>query len=390
MNDQARYHHGQVIRTFRQKAGLTIAALAEQWPSGPVSWRYVQRVETGEKQIADQQTLRSLSKILDIPLWHFGLSEYNPFQSADLPGHGERLFTETMNMIDQMIDQTWFMRRVAPAPETEKSIRRLLSLFEHFMKHLLPPSQLEKHFLRSFAQVQRLRAIMLIERRQYPKALRTFEIMQQIAQQLDEPATLALAHMGIGTELERAGRVQEAIDQLEAARDLSFRCNRQVAAIVNAYLARAYASDRDDAHFQRSIDTAQSIAEGLGDHYGDGTDHIHHRLSGILAERSYGYLQIGQPQKTLEMRDTIMGQIEINQNTWLYAWMPLDWARAHLALGNIEASVTAGHEFLHRAEILQSPHATHQALVLLQEIEREGHGKEMIVQAFRNELEMQP
>ena len=390
MNEQTNYHHGQVIRTFRQKAGLTIAALAEQWPSGSVSWRYVQRVESGEKQIADQQMLRSLSKILDIPLWHFGLSEYDPFETDALPGHGERLFTETMDIIDQVIDQTWFMRRVAPAPETEKSIRRLLTLFEHFLKHLPPPSQLEKRFLRSFAQVQRLRAIMLIERRQYSKALRGFEIMHQIAMQLGEPATLALAHMGIGTELERAGRVQEAIDQLEAARDLSFQCSRQVAAIVNAYLARAYASDHDAAHFQRAIDTAQSIAEGLGDRYGDGTDHIHHRMSGILAERSYGYLQVGQPQKTLDLRDTITGQIEINRNAWLFAWLPLDWARAYLALGDIESSVTQGREFLLRAEILQSPHATYQADILLQKMEHEGYGKEMIVQAFRNEMEMQP
>lgn len=41
--------------------------------------RYAQDVEAGVNHITDQTTLCKLGEILDIPLWKFGLSEYDPF-----------------------------------------------------------------------------------------------------------------------------------------------------------------------------------------------------------------------------------------------------------------------------------------------------------------------
>src|SRR5690348_7399927 len=180
---------------------------------------------------------------------------------------------------------------------------------------------------------------MLIERQHYGSALLAFHEMLRVAERLGEPAAIALALMGIGTELERAGRQREAVDRLEQARDASFGASRQVAALVNAYLARAYASANEPLRFQRAIDTAQTIATHLGAAYGDGQDYVFHRLSGILAERSYGYLEIGEPKQVLAMRDEITAQIDVTHNAWLHAWIPLDWARAYLMLGEVEESV---------------------------------------------------
>ena len=55
------YHYGQIIRLFRIQRGLSVSKLAELWPSGAVDPRYVQRVESGEKHIKDNDTLRQLS-----------------------------------------------------------------------------------------------------------------------------------------------------------------------------------------------------------------------------------------------------------------------------------------------------------------------------------------
>ena len=85
------YHHGQTIKEHRLKRGMSQATLAEYWPGGAKTIRYVQYIEAGEKHIDDQQTLRALSDILEIPLWRFGLSEYNPFSPQNLPGRGERM-----------------------------------------------------------------------------------------------------------------------------------------------------------------------------------------------------------------------------------------------------------------------------------------------------------
>jgi len=86
---------------------------------------------------------------------------------------------------------------------------------------------------------------------------------------------------------------------------------RRVAPLPYAYPARAYASNEQPAQFKRAIDTAQKIARDIKMYYGDGTDFVFHSISGILAERSYGYLEIKEPEKTLEMKDEIKRQIAV-------------------------------------------------------------------------------
>src|SRR2546421_11148275 len=45
------YHHGQMIREYRLKRGMSQTALAEYWPGGPKNTRYIQYIESGERQV---------------------------------------------------------------------------------------------------------------------------------------------------------------------------------------------------------------------------------------------------------------------------------------------------------------------------------------------------
>jgi transcriptional regulator with XRE-family HTH domain len=65
MNVPNDYHHGQTIREFRKERGMTLAELAEHWPAGSVSTRYIQGVESGEKHITDQDMLRATFRELE-------------------------------------------------------------------------------------------------------------------------------------------------------------------------------------------------------------------------------------------------------------------------------------------------------------------------------------
>ena len=140
------YHYGQTIKAYRQKGGMSQATLAEYWPGHPVNIRYVQFVETGKRTIVDQDTLRQLSHLLNIPLWQFGLSEYNPFTPQDLPGRGEHLFQETLDTAEHLIQKTWYLRRIAPISEAEESAQYLSSLFQNFLTSQPPSSVLEPRF----------------------------------------------------------------------------------------------------------------------------------------------------------------------------------------------------------------------------------------------------
>jgi hypothetical protein len=108
-----------------------------------------------------------------------------------------------------------------------------------------------------------------------------------------------------------------------------------------------------------------------------------------LAERSYGYIEIGEPTKTLDMRPEVAAQIDVTHNTWLHAWIPADYARAYLQLDEVEASVQEGRTFLERTLRLQSPHAISRAYGHLTALKTAGYGEVRAVQEFRAELRAQ-
>src|SRR5260370_27871038 len=90
------YHHGTTIKEFRLLRKMTKEDLAAHWPRSNGSMgvlpRYIQDVEYGKKHIDDPTTLRRLATLLRIPLWRFGLAEYDPFHPHDLPGRGNSLY----------------------------------------------------------------------------------------------------------------------------------------------------------------------------------------------------------------------------------------------------------------------------------------------------------
>ncbi len=109
-------------------------------------------------------------------------------------------------------------------------------------------------------------------------------------------------------------------------------------------------------------------------------------MSGVLAERSYGYLEIGKPEMTLAMKDEIMLQIRLDHNTRLETWIFLDWARAYLMLHEVEESVKAAQEFLRRSSTLQSDHALRRVCEYLKDLEDAGYADVQVVRDFREEL----
>jgi tetratricopeptide (TPR) repeat protein len=271
-------------------------------------------------------------------------------------------------------------------PYVEDAVNDLNRLFDYLHTNTPPPVRLDKRFQMLYAQVLRLNAVIDVEHQRYEDALNTFRRMHEIAKAIDHPATLAMSYLNIGTELERMGKQEEAIEYLELARDESFRASKHIMVVTNAYLARAYASDGQKVKFERAIGVALRTARSV-ERYGDGTDFVFHSLSGVLAEKSYGHLEIGEPAETLAMQEEIKSQIALEANIWLDAWIPLDWARAYLMLGQVDKSVEAGQEFFRKAKLLKSPHAKSRAYRLLNTIEAAGYGGVQAVKDFRHMLD---
>nr|BBH91775.1 hypothetical protein KTC_65260 [Thermosporothrix sp. COM3] len=391
MEERKTYHHGLTIKEFREKRNMSQSKLAALWPrqdgSYGVSLQYVQAVEYGKKRVEDMGTLRALCKLLDIPHWRFGLSEYDPFDPESLPGKGVRLYTETLEVVEHWIERTEFLYRTSPLPEAARDVYYLQKLFDHFVREYPPTLGQQKLFLRLFAQVKNLEGVILLGNGEYEAAKRTFEAMLEIAEQLHElgdPTMRAHALLTVGTEYERANKKHDAVSYLEEARDVTFSTSKNVAAYVHSYLARAYAGAKDLYHFEKAIETAEQLARSVN--YGDGTDFVYHPLSGILAEKSYGYLQLKNPRAVLDLRDIIEQQIEKEQNRRLHAWIPYDWAKANLLLGNVEQAVEEARAFYRRSQAMQSQHAFNRALSFAALLKKR-YGNVPEVRGFWSEIE---
>lgn len=363
-------HYGTLVRESREKQCMTQAQLAAVWPKDDggvgVSVGFVQLVEAGRKTINSERTKRGLCDILCVEPWRFGLADFDPDNPLWVP-QNKRLLDQTLEFAEYSIKRFEDSYRTASLPAAAADAKQLHTLFEYIRHHQPPSIQNEKRFLRLYAQSLSLDSLVFIGYEQYGEALKTFRMMHSVAEQLGEPTWIAHSLLAIGIELHRAGyllrqagdtttwvtHLNEAIKYLEQARDVTFSTSKNVAAYVHAYLARAYGSVGDKYRFEQAIDTARKLAPA---NYGDGTDFVYHRLSGILAEKSYGFLDLGQPEKTLAMKEEIEKQIQADDNTRLAAWIHLDWAKAYQMQGKIEESVQEGRNILEKTQILQSPH----------------------------------
>lgn len=77
-------------------------------------------------------------------------------------------------------------------------------------------------------------------------------------------------------------------------------------------LIRVYGSNGDKVRFERAVNTGLTLTRSLSGAYEDGEDFIYSwsPVSAIMAEQSWGYIELGMPEKTLAMReDSQVGEI---------------------------------------------------------------------------------
>ncbi len=218
--------------------------------------------------------------------------------------------------------------------------------------------------------------------------MQVYEEIFKLVEHETEPGLKALALKSIGKELNREGNYQEAVNYLEDARDAAINGSKLLRAFVQSYLIRAYGGNKDAVRFERAVNTGLTLARSIGE-YEDGTDFIYSwsAVSAIMAEQSWGYIELGMPEKTLAMRDEISEALRIGQDVRVQAWIPLDWAKAYKLIGEIEECIKELREFYTRCTIMGSPHALSQVQKVLKSLDDEGYGEVRVVKDFREELQ---
>lgn len=373
------YHYGKTIREYRILKDMTLSQLASIWPSSEtgVSIRYVSDIERGVKFIQDLQLLRELAKLLDIPLWKLGLSEYNPFQET-----GETGMMFDSDSLEELIQDTWYVRLSMPVNITEEKVKKLSRIFDRMIAdNTLLKSN--KDFLRLYAQIVRLQAVMCVEKKQYEQALQFYFRMLELANEIEDKVTLALAYSRIGIELLRQDETMKAIGYLEKANDYSFDTGKELASLCHAMLARGYAQAGSPDKFERAINTAINLGYRMQNNPMVTTDYIFHSYSGILEEKSNGLILLGEGDKALQVLPEIEKHIALENHGYLNMWLPLDYAQAHMLQGEIEKSIEELKKFYENIKTHNSMHVLRKVYEHLQQLDIRGYGNVQAVREFK-------
>ncbi len=384
------YHYGITIREYREKARMTQQQLADRWPKSErfgggegVSLNYIQDIEHGRKRIDDQQTLRKICVFLSIPLWKMGLGEYDPFTDALT---GKSTYAKTFELIDFTLRQIWILRKASFLWQARQAITQLGNIFTYFQTDDTPPLQLEARYLHLFADYQCVNGVLAVDAMQYDQALCYYQHMYDIAKELDDPALIAHSLMNLGVEHDRKKNYGQSVQYLEEARDYSFETSKAWSVIIHSYLSRAYASVGDSFHFYRANDTARRLSTYLAPDFIQDKDEVYYTTGSIMAERSGGYLALGEPQKTLELRAEITSQLALDKDSRLQGWLYLDYAKAYKMMGEIEKAIAELREFYLHSKEMESSHALSHVTAMLVHLDEEGHGGVQAVKDFREEL----
>ncbi len=332
------YHYGLTIKEYREAKGLTQAQLAENWPKSNgdtgVKTDYVSLVETGRRKIEDLAVIRKICDTLDIPLWKMGLSDYNPFEER---GFSKHIFVD-MEALSNLIQDIWYIRVNMPMDIVERKIISLSNIFNRLLSN--NPTLLEnRDFLILYAQVKRLEEVIYTEKHDYKTSLKYSYSMLEVAEKSGDAATKSIAMARIGVELLRDEN-RKALDFLEQARDLSFlTSSKEVAAYCYTFLARGYATFRDEKRFIQTINTAITLADSMKGLSVTTKDHVYHAYSAILEEKSNGLILFGRGKEAFDIMHEIDTHAAKENNTYLKMWLPLDYSQSLMLMGEIEASV---------------------------------------------------
>ncbi len=373
------YHYGKTIREYRITNKMTLEQLASKWPSKEtgVNIRYVIDIEAGKKRITDVDILRKLASILNIPLHKLGLSEYNPFNEEDITGS-----ITDMNLLFELIQDIWYLRLNMPTNLIERKIFSLSNIFTNLIANN-PRLLKNSDFLVLYAQLKRLQETIYTEKHNYVQSLQCSYDMLEFAKQSGDIVSEAIATTRVGVELLRDEK-EEALDYLEQARDLSFATSsKEVGAYCYSFLARGYATFRDEKRFTQAINTAITLADNMRGLSVTTKDYVFHAYSAVLEEKSNGLILLGKGNDALNELPEVDTQVAKENNTYLKMWMPLDYAQSFMLMDDIEMSIKWLEEFYNNIRDYNSERIHSRVKEHLAQLDDLGHKNLSVVRNFK-------
>lgn len=242
-----------------------------RWESGQVS----QRVDD----------LRRIADVLGIEYEKLGItpSTYMPF---------------TLEQVNSLVEQTWFLIQEGQYVEGRQFIEKLihdLTLQVHSEDSILLRGLASAHHVAGHITSEGSRT------EKVPEALRHFHEVEEIARILDDQTFLNIALTYQGDMLRRQGKVHEAIEYLEAARDTAPQADAEARGNGLQLLARAYAGNNDMQGFEQTMAQSEELSIDAANY--TGSAHGFYSLGAVYEEYAKTYGWLGKTAKAMDYLD---------------------------------------------------------------------------------------
>ncbi len=342
---------GKLVRVYREQRGWKQGELAERWG---FTREYVSQIERGKRKLDKQEQVNRLADILGIPperLEAVGKGmpakrarANNPLESDDV------LLQALLEPAQTTVKMSWLIWQGdnvigdvgANLRDLQKRLNNALCLYR---------GQFHQPALRILAYTHEMLGKLAIERTATAEALKHFQEMYDIAEEVGDVDMLTLATLHQSEMLRRRGRHEAAFRRIEAAEKFSRDASRWLQGVFWKTYARNYYVYGDEQGFLRTIDRAEEIAEDTEstlDTLSNDFDKI-----GVLQERAQGHTMFLQPERALQI---------YQQTDRLRPFRPLrDQASYHIVkaqaycyTGDITHGVRHAMTGLHMAEKIQS------------------------------------
>ncbi len=288
---------GKLVRACREQRGWKQDELAERWG---FTREYVSLVERGKRKLDRPEPVTRLADILGITeeqLTRAGKSR-PPKQFSAQQGveRDDLLLQALLEPAETTVKLSWLIwQGNGMLPDLTRNLQNL----EHRLNEALGiyHGQFHQPVLRILASVHELLGKQAVERTAAQEAIKHFQEMYDIAEELRDSDLLILAMIHQAAMLRRKGRFEASFRRLEAAEKCSHRASRWLRGFLWKMYARHFYIYGDEQGFLRSIDRAANLVENTEATVETITNSFD--KLGVLQERAQGYTLLWQPEKAL-------------------------------------------------------------------------------------------
>lgn len=290
---------GKLIQAYRRQRGWKQSDLAERWG---FTREYVSQIERGVRKLDKQEQVMHLADILGISEERLvAVGKTVPRHVPPVPGRDadDALLEALLAPAEMQVKLSWLLWHGDNAAlfEMEPRLQQLVLQLENALA--LYRGQYSRQVFRMLAYCHEMLGKFAVDRIDTALASQHFQVMQDIAEEIQDADLLMQATLHQADMLRRRGWQQASFNRLNAAQRLLPTTSLYLQGVLHKITARHHFVYGNEQGFLREIAQAEDIARQTTSTID--TANSEFDLVEVLQEKGQGHTMLWQPEKALEI-----------------------------------------------------------------------------------------